>query len=243
MNNFIKAGYLSIFAFALFLDSAHAQLQYTYNGIVKKEALIVYMICGENILIPKPPPIPDTVDSQGNIIKRFSVGSVEDCMTHLLLPNDRKLYDGRPIPLAVHYRDLVSIKSDIIYPFNDVYITHNVMANSYIYRELGLNPSDYDSPTIDMNALKASNDVFIWYRKSHVGKFWVLTGEWEEFEMTEKPQILRGLTRLTLQFDTYRVYLLKKIISIEPVTQVVGPPHEIQAVKGLIPTTKPQAKN
>ena len=111
-----------------------------------------------------------------------------------------------------------------------------------IYRELSLNSADYSAPIIPMDSLKTSNDVFIWYKKSYVGKCWVLKGAWEEFELNEKPQVLRGLTRATLQFDTYRVYLLKKIISIEPVN-IVGHVTDIEAVKGMIPTTKQNSQN
>lgn len=229
------------FVMALCLNPTHAQLQHERKGIVEKEALIVYLVGGQNVLIPEPPPIPDTVDSRGNVIKRFSGGSSEDYFTYRLLPNDRKLPDGRPIPIELHFRDLVTANQGI-YLFNDVYLSPSLMSSPDIYGDLGLNPSDYSSPVINMDSLKVSNDVFIWYDKSYVAKFWVLKGEWEEFELTEKPQILRALTRHSLQFENYGVHFLKKIISIEPVTKVESSIY-IEAKKGLIPATKPRPKN
>ncbi|MEC3881531.1 hypothetical protein [Parapedobacter sp. 10938] len=127
--------------------------------------------------------------------------------------------------------------------FNDVYLSSSLAkgAQNEFYHSIGHIFSGAKSePQIDMDKLKASNDVSIWYNKAYVGKFWVLKGEWEEFEVNEKPASLQGITPHTLKFDHYNVFLLKRIISIEPVTKVVGKPDVIEAVKGQAPSPKPK---
>ncbi|HWK57188.1 MAG TPA: hypothetical protein VNQ80_07615 [Parapedobacter sp.] len=241
MSIFFKICHLFVVMITLRLDSACAQLQYERKGMVEKEALLVYLVGGQNILVPSLPPAADSIDAQGKAIKRFTMGSAEDYFSYQMLPNDKKLRNGDPIPIALHFRDLVG-NNPYIYMFNDVYLSSVVNGSqNEFYHSIGHTFSGAEpEPQIDMDELKVSNDVFIWYNRSYVGKFWVLKGEWEAFEVNEKPTFLQGITPNTLQFDHYNVFLLKKIISIEPVTKVVGKPDVIEAVEGQIPSTKPK---
>ncbi|MGV3760914.1 hypothetical protein [Parapedobacter sp.] len=224
------------------VDPAYAQLQYERKGIVEKEALLVYLMGGQNVLVPGLPPAVDSIDAEGKAIERFSMGSAEDFFSCQILPNDKKLSNGDPIHIALHFRDLVS-NHPYIYMFNDVYLSSSLVegAQNEFYHSIDHIFSGAESePQIDMNKLKATNDVFTWYNNTYVGKFWVLKGEWEAFEVNEKPTSLQGITPNTLQFDHYNVFLLKRIISIEPVTKVVGKPDVIEAVKGQVPSPKPK---
>lgn len=241
MSVFLKTCWLFVFVVSLCLDYTYAQLQYERKGIVEKEALLAYLVGGQNVLTPVLPPLADSIDAQGKVIKRFTMGSAEDSFGYQMLPNDKKLRNGDPMPIIIHFRDLVN-NHPYIYMFNDVYLSSVAQgAENEFYNSIGYTFSGAESgPQIDVDKLKDSNDVFIWYNKSYVGKFWVLKGEWEEFEVNEKPTYLHGITPLTLQFDHYNVFLLKKIISIEPVTEVVGNRDFIEAVKGQIPSPKPK---
>lgn len=59
------------------VDPAYAQFQYERKGIVEKEVLLVYLVGGQNVLVPGPPAV-DSIDAQGKVIERFSMGSAED---------------------------------------------------------------------------------------------------------------------------------------------------------------------
>lgn len=241
-NYFIVSSLAFVVMTTLCIGSVYGQQQFERKGVVEKEALIVYMVGGQNVLATAEPTSTESIDEQGNVIKRFSVGSVEDYFNYHMIPNDKKLPNGQPIPIEVHFRDFVN-NHPYIYMFNDVYLSSSIANGSQneFYRSIGYDSMGVESePQIDMEKLKASNDVFISYKNSYVGKFWVLKGEWEEYEVREKPTVLRGVTPLTLQYDHYNVYLLKKITSIEPVTRVADIPGHIEAVSGQVPNTKPR---
>src|SRR3546814_367893 len=89
MSGFFKICCLFVVMITLHLDSAYAQPQYERKGIVEKEALLVYLVGGQNVLVPKRPPLADSVDAQGKVIKRFTMGSAEDYFSYHLLPNDK----------------------------------------------------------------------------------------------------------------------------------------------------------
>lgn len=238
----ICSGYRLLFALmtTMSLSPAYAQLQFERKGIVKKEALIVYLVGGQNVLAPPEPPLPDSIDLNGEVIKHFKMGGAEDYFTNLILPNDKRLPNGEPIPIGLHFRDLVG-NHPYIYMFNDIYLSSYVTRGSQdeFYQSIGhVRSASEPEPPIDMEELKASNDVFISYNESYVGKFWVLKGEWEAFEVSEKPTFLRGITPSTLQFEHYNVFLLKRIIGVEPVTEVAEIPGHIEAVRGQVPYPK-----
>lgn len=226
----------------LSLSPAYTQIKFERKGVVEKEVLLVYLVGGQNALAPSEPPLTESIDAQGNIVKRFNIGSAEDYFSYHMIPNDKQLPNGQPIPIAVHFRDFVN-NHPYIYMFNDVYLSSSIVHGSQneFYKSIGYVATGMESePQIDLEELKVTNDVFISYKNVYVGKFWVLKGEWEEFEVGEKPTYLQGITPSTLLFDNYNVYLLKKVVSIDPVTTVDETPGFIEAVSGQVPYTRPR---
>ena len=65
-----------------------------------------------------------------------------------------------------------------------------------------------------------------------VAKMWVLDGEWEMHTIKEKPNFIKGQSPTALVFDEYNIHVLKKVISVRPLTEIPDKNTSLEIFKG-----------
>jgi len=146
--------------------------------------------------------------------KSFSSGEADNFI-FLFLPYDEKW------PVSTYLSELHAQPFNYLY--KDIFVSQNVFSG--MYRDycnmtgLNYNSRVAGEPKIDIRQLDKDNGNYL--SIGNIGaaaKMWIVEAEWEEFPINEKPDFIKGLTARTLVFDKYRIFIMKKLLSIKPIT-------------------------
>ena len=186
----------------------------TKSNLVNRKVLMYTKYNGNNRVVPRDS-IKNKTDDKPSGSFTISLNQGGDSYFNGLMPYEQKW------PFDIYMEDLHA--KQFKYVYNDVFISNDIYGvSNRLLEDMDINPKDLlKLPKLDFNQLKGSNKSYVMLsRIQSVAKFWVLDAEWEVHSIKHKPNYLKGMSAMNLIFDTYNIYILKKIKSIAPLDTI-----------------------
>ncbi|MGV3763062.1 hypothetical protein [Parapedobacter sp.] len=215
------------------------------SGFVRKKVLLAYKFIADLALEPVGEPEPTFKEQieRGDSIIRARIDNHEASAIPIIVPYDRKRPNERKWPLSTFLADMH--RGQFHYLYNDIFIV-NPGNGRHVYSfpsewvEMGINTAVLKTkPVVDIPKMAEDNDTYLTLsRIGSVAKMWMLEGEWRMHTIDFKPRWVRSMAPRVLEFDEYHVYVLERVISIEPITpenlyQYDSEPWRVSAKRGV----------
>lgn len=209
------------------------------SGIIRKKVLLAHKFIADLALEPIGEPEPTFREQieRGDSVIRVRIDNYETNAVPIVLPYDRKRPNERKWPLSTFLTDLH--RGQYHYLYNDIFIVNpGNTRHWYSYRwqleEMGVDTAVLKTkPVVDIPEMAKDNDTYLTIsRIGSVAKMWVLDGEWRVHTIDFKPHWVRSMAPRVLEFDEYHVYVLERVVSVEPITvETMADYHESGSVR------------
>jgi len=194
-------------------------------GFVRKKVLLAHKFIADLALEPIGEPEPTFREQieRGDSVIRVRFDNYETNAVPIVLPYDRKRPNERRWPLSTLLTDMH--RGQYHYLYNDIFIVNtgndpHWLSSLSQWEEMGVHPAVLKTkPVVDIREMAKDNDTYLTVsRIGSVAKMWVLDGEWSVHSIDFKPHWVRSMAPRVLEFDEYYVYVLERVVSVEPIT-------------------------